>query len=196
MSHVSHEQQNTVWFGISMVLIGVIAGYVLALLTAANPVSAPTPREQPVPTVQAPEQLQDAANVVPVDLSKDHIRGNKNARIALIEYSDMECPYCKAVHPTYKQIIDQYGDKVMWVYRHFPLDFHANAMKQAEASECVAEIGGEDAFWKYVDAIYDRTQSGGQGFPLSELGPLAAEIGVNQGRFQACLDSGGRLPLN
>lgn len=121
--------------------------------------------------------------------SDDHFRGNKNANIVLVEYSDMECPFCKRFHPTMKQVIADYGDKVKWVYRHFPLSFHANAQKEAEAAECAAKLGGNDAFWKYVDAILDRTSSNGTGFALEKLVPLAKELGLNETKFKVCLDS-------
>ncbi len=120
----------------------------------------------------------------------DHIRGNKNAQITLIEYSDLECPYCKSFHPTMQKILQEYDGKVRWIYRHFPLSFHVNAQKEAEASECVAELGGNDKFWEFIDKIFDRTTSNGTGFAIDKLGPLAAEIGVNQTKFQNCLDSG------
>ena len=120
----------------------------------------------------------------------DHIRGNRDAKISLIEYSDLECPFCKRFHPTMLELLKTYGDKVKFVYRHFPLTFHANAAKEAEASECVAELGGNDAFWNYVDKIFERTTSNGTGFTLENLGPLAAEVGVNQTQFQSCLDTG------
>lgn len=122
--------------------------------------------------------------------ARDHTRGNKNAKIAFIEYSDLECPYCKQFQPTMQQVMNAYQDKVMWVYRHFPLSFHANAQKEAEASECVYDQGGDTAFWKFIDKIYERTTSNGTGFALEKLGPLAAEVGVNQTKFQSCLDSG------
>lgn len=130
-------------------------------------------------------------NVRPVSRERDHILGNPDAEISLIEYSDFECPYCKSFHPVAKRIIEAFDGKVNWVYRHFPLDFHNPlAQKEAEASECAAELGGNDAFWKYADLIYERTKSNGKGFPIEGLAPLATEIGLDEKAFQACLDSG------
>jgi protein-disulfide isomerase len=132
-----------------------------------------------------------AKNVRRVSKSRDHIRGNPDAKVSLIEYSDFECPFCKRFHPTAKKLVETYGGKVNWVYRHFPLAFHnPGAQKEAEASECAAELGGNDAFWKYADLIYQRTHSNGKGFPLTGLVPLAKEIGLDGKKFQACLDSG------
>jgi protein-disulfide isomerase len=128
--------------------------------------------------------------VAPKIVKDDHIRGNTNARIALVEYSDMECPFCKTFHLTAQKVVNDYAGKVMWVYRHYPLSFHANAQKEAEGSECVNELGGNDAFWKFIDAVYERTTANGTGFALEKLGPLAAEVGVDQNKFQTCLDSG------
>jgi protein-disulfide isomerase len=100
-------------------------------------------------------------------------------------------PFCKRFHATPKELVQAYAGKVNWVYRHFPLAFHnPGAQKQAEASECANELGGNDAFWKYSDAIYARTQSNGKGFPLTQLAPLATEIGLDGETFRQCLDSG------
>lgn len=151
---------------------------------AANP-----PAAAPVAGNNAPAAPQAAA-VAPKIAKDDHIRGDKDAKIALVEYSDYECPFCKSFHPTAQKVLDEYKGKVMWIYRHYPLSFHANAQKEAEASECVAELGGNDAFWKFTDALYERTTSNGTGFALDKLGPLAAEVGVNQSKFQSCLDGG------
>lgn len=147
--------------------------------------------------VERQRQTQAAAgserlkNIRPVSKTEDHIYGNSDAPISLIEYSDFECPYCKRFHPTARQIVAAYGGKVNWVYRHFPLGFHnPAAQKEAEASECAAELGGNDAFWRYADLIYARTKSNGKGVPLENLAPMAGEVGLDETKFKACLDSG------
>ncbi|MBI4281120.1 thioredoxin domain-containing protein [Candidatus Uhrbacteria bacterium] len=141
--------------------------------------ASPPPAENPAPP----------SGGVPVVTDNDHARGDRNAPITLIEYSDLECPFCRQFHPTMKQILEAYPGEVRWVYRHFPLSFHANAQKEAEATECAAELGGNGAFWAYTDAIFDRTTSNGQGFPLANLVPLAKELGLNEQKFKDCLDS-------
>jgi protein-disulfide isomerase len=138
---------------------------------------------------------KNAKHVRRVSSTRDHIYGNPNAKISLIEYSDFECPFCKRFHPTAKKLVDVSSGKVNWVYRHYPLAFHnPGAQKQAEASECANELGGNKAFWKYTDSIYERTKSNGDGFPLNNLVPLAKEIGLDERKFQTCLESGKYMP--
>lgn len=157
------------------------------LIAATNPQVTNQPSVVATPAVRPPAQ---EAKDVPKVTKDDHVRGDRNARIALIEYSDLECPFCKSFHPTVKQVLDAYKGQVMWVFRHYPLSFHANAEKEAEASECVGELGGADVFWKFVDTVYERTTSNGTGFALDKLAPLAVELGLDQGKFTSCLDSG------
>lgn len=143
------------------------------------------------PTVAAPSPAPAPSGPVPPVSKDDHVRGNLNtAKVVLIEYSDMECPFCKRFHPTIQQAVKEYGDKIAWVYRHYPLSFHANAQKEAEASECATELGGNKSFWSFTDAIFARTTSNGTGFALTQLAPLAKEIGLNEAAFKNCLDSG------
>ncbi len=146
------------------------------------PPAAPRQAEQPTAPV--------AINNRPVDAKTDHIRGSNNAEITLIEYSDLECPFCKRFHPTMQQIVADYKGKVRWVYRHFPLtQLHSKATKEAEATECVAKLGGETAFWKYLDKIFEVTPAN-NGLDLALLPKMAGEVGVNVSAFQKCLDSG------
>lgn len=131
-----------------------------------------------------------AAAKKPEITDRDYFRGDKNAKVTLVEYSDFECPFCERFHPTMQQVMKNYGGNVKWVYRHFPLSFHVNAQKEAEAAECAGKLGGNDAFWKYTDAIFERTTSNGTGFALDKLVPLAKEVGLNESQFKTCLDSG------
>jgi len=129
-----------------------------------------------------------ARAVRPISPERDHVRGDPAAAISLIEYSDFECPYCKRFHETARAVVEAYDGRVNWVYRHFPLEFHnPHAQKQAEATECAAELDGNDGFWRYADAIYTRTRSN-KGFPLAALVPLATELGLDEARFRECLD--------
>ncbi|PIR59411.1 MAG: hypothetical protein COU69_00225 [Candidatus Pacebacteria bacterium CG10_big_fil_rev_8_21_14_0_10_56_10] len=131
------------------------------------------------------------ANVsgMPELADQDHVRGADNPLVTLVEYSDFECPFCQRFHPTMNRVLAEYGDQVAWVYRHFPLSIHANAQKAAEASECVAKLGGEEAFWNFSDLYFERTTSNGTGFPLDGLADLAAEVGVDAAAVQTCLDN-------
>ena len=141
------------------------------------------------PSPNLPTQPQVAGEVKPIN-DKDHIRGNNKAKIALIEYSDLECPFCKMFHITAKQVVDIYKDDVMWVYRHFPLDqLHSKADKEAEAVECAYKLAGTDGFWKLTDKKFEVTPSN-NGFDLAKLSDLAAGVGLNKQAFQTCLDSG------
>jgi protein-disulfide isomerase len=148
-----------------------------------TPVQAGVPQQGNQPVAQAPVgKVREVSN-------GERIRGNKNAKVTLVEYSDFECPFCKSFHPITQELLKTYGDKIRLVFRDYPLPFHQNAQKEAEAGRCIAELGGSDAFWNYVDKIFDRTTSNGTGFALTDLGPLAAEVGVNQQSFQQCLDT-------
>src|SRR3989338_3572308 len=154
-------QSNNPWFVVSVGLLCFMVGSGASSATLSSAgapadgtqyAAVPTPPAPPaIPS--APEAAPDATNVPPIDPKEDHIRGNPDAKVSVIEYSDFECPFCKRHHPTMTQIMDAYGDDVNWVYRHYPLSFHPNAEPSALASECVAEIGGNDAFWGFVDKL-------------------------------------------
>lgn len=121
---------------------------------------------------------------------QDHIRGSRNAPIIVIEYSDIECPFCKVFHNTMKQVLADYGNQVSWVYRHFPIpQLHANAIKEAEATECAAELGGANMFWTYVDKVFETTNSN-DSLDLAELPRIAGDLGLNVDLFNDCLESG------
>ncbi len=117
----------------------------------------------------------------------DHVRGNPNAPIMLIEYSDYECPFCKIFHETLMKITDEYGPsgKVAWTYRHLPItQIHPNAAKIAGASECTADTGGD--FWKFSDLIFgSRTIK--EFTDMTKLSEYAVSAGSDKKAFETCL---------
>ncbi|MEI8337693.1 MAG: DsbA family protein [bacterium] len=132
-------------------------------------------------------------NVRPVD-STDHIIGDINAPIKIVEYSDLQCPYCSEFHTTMKQVMKDYSGKVAWIYRPFwsirklpdGSVFHPLGGKAAESAECVAELGGNDKFWDYTGKIFEGQASGS----LSNLDQYATAEGIDQAAFDKCLSSG------
>ena len=121
---------------------------------------------QPLAKVQ--EQIASALSSndkLPIDIrpisKDDHITGNPNAKIVIVEYSDLGCPFCKIFHETMHQAVKENAD-IAWVYRHYPItQLHPQAFRQAEATECAWEQGGNVAFWAYTDMLYKITPSGG-----------------------------------
>jgi len=117
--------------------------------------------------------------------STDHIFGNPAAKVIIIEYSDFDCEYCKTFNEVMHQIIANEGAKgqVAWVFRHFPLiEIHPNALSHARAAECAAKVAGNDAFWKFETALFER-----QPVDTSLYGTIAKAAGVpSDNAFAAC----------
>lgn len=121
--------------------------------------------------------------VRPVSAS-DHILGNPMAKVTIVEYSDFDCEHCKVFDETLHQIIANAGvdGNVAWVYREFPLiEIHPNAMKHAEAAECVAQVAGNDAFWKFKTELFDH-----QPINPTRYGTYAKTIGISDDAFATC----------
>tara|TARA_B100000745_G_scaffold12215_1_gene9155 strand:- start:4 stop:729 length:726 start_codon:yes stop_codon:yes gene_type:complete len=144
----------------------------------------------------AEEVPQDTGSLDAMDpvSEKDHLRGNPNAPVVIVEYSDYECPFCKRFHEIMNQVMDTYGaeGKVAWVYRHFPLDqLHpVKARQEASAAECVAEIGGDDMFWKFSDRFFELTPSNNQTDLTVVLPQIYSELGLSQAKVDECVASG------
>jgi protein-disulfide isomerase len=145
---------------------------------------------------QQAKQKELSKNVRKPDTSRDHLFGNPAAEVTLIEFSDYECPFCKRFHGTPEAVVKHFDGKVNLVWRHFPLDFHNPAAAvEAEAGECVAQLGGNEAFWQYTNALMERTQSNGKGMPVKVEGEhpllsLAGELKLNKEAFKTCMDQG------
>lgn len=166
----------------------VIAGIIIAgamYFGDGKKVAAPEQIKAPVQVISGLEQVRPVSK-------DDHIRGNPNAPVVIVEYSDTECPFCGRFHSGMKQIIDEYGKtgKVAWVYRHWPIDqLHSKARTEAVALECAGELGGNDKFWEYTDRLYEITPTN-NGLDLAQLPKIAEFVGLDVVKFNVCLASG------
>jgi protein-disulfide isomerase len=114
----------------------------------------------------------------------DHIKGSSDAKISVVEFSDFECPFCGRIHPTFERLISERSE-VNWIYRHFPLSqIHSNAFGAAVASECVAKLAGNDAFWSFADSLFLNQSGLGQHLYEGE----AQKLGIDLASFQSCLE--------
>lgn len=169
-------------------IIAILIG--IALIIAARTIQSKTA------AVQIPGGVVEASveGLKPISAA-DHTRGSIDAPIKLIEYSDLECPFCKIFHQSMLEISPDFIDsgKLLWVYRHYPLtSIHANAKDMSVATECVGKLGGNDAFWKMIDGIFADPD---QKFDVNKLPILARAAGVNVPRYSACFRSKETLPI-
>jgi len=165
----------------------VIAGAIIALALVYTNNGTQTVKEGPV----AEKASAAVINLDPVS-AEDHVLGNPNAGVVIVEYSDTECPFCKNFHTTMHRLIDLYGKEgeVAWVYRHFPIEtLHSKASREAQATECATELAGDTGFWRYIDRLFSVTPSNNK-LEDSELPNIAEDIGLDREAFLLCLDNG------
>ena len=114
------------------------------------------------------------------------ILGNPEATVVVEEFSDFQCPACRAAAPVVKSLINQYKDQIKFVYRHFPLlKIHPRAYDAALASECANDQG---KFWQYHDLLFANQPN----FKKDQLISYARDLGLDESEFSACLRSRAR----
>ncbi len=155
----------------------IIAGVLVAGAILLSNMQKPSDTQKEVKKFEVAKVTQD-----------EHIRGSLSSTIIAIEYSDTECPFCKVFHKTMAEVFNERGD-FAWVYRHFPLSIHPKAYNEAIATECAADLGGNNAFWAYIDRIFEITPSN-DGLDVNELPKIASYTGLNLSDFETCLASG------
>lgn len=177
---------NKVFIPVSIIVAGlIIAGAVVLTNNAdnANPDVVQNEREK--------------LELAPIT-NEDHIKGDPNAKVLLVEFSDFQCPYCAMFQGTLNRIAEEYVEsgEVAIVYRHFPIPSHQTARPLAEASECVADLGGEDKFWNFTDEVYARVvtniEAGEQDYSVSvdEMRDWVLGLGIDAGEYDKCLAEG------
>ena len=171
---------------VAIVLAGACIG--LGLYLGGSPAGENTAAQQ-YAAAEPAEPADTTDQVRPVD-GTDHIKGDIDADIVIVEYSDFDCPFCSRFHESMDQIV-QNNEDVAWVYRHFPLEqLHPQARAVAVASECVADLGGNDAFWTFTDRYFEERGAGNGAAHAELIGELAIEAGVDSVAFASCFENG------
>ena len=150
----------------------------------------------------APSTAPKAGANVSVSIRKDApVLGKSDAKVAIVEFADFQCPFCKQYYQqTFNDIKTKYIDtgKVKYVFMHFPLtQIHVNAQVSAVAAECANQQG---KFWEYHDVLFTQGQSNGDGLDKTSLEKYADKLGLNKGtlgigknKFNQCLESNATL---
>lgn len=160
-----------------------------ALVAAAVIFGGPVSKPSAVVTKE-PVGTTEKVRAVSAD---DHIKGNPDAPIKIVTYSDFECPFCQRFHNTMTEMMKKYVEngEVAWVFRQFPLEsLHpVKAKAVAVASECASELGGKDAFWKFSDRYFELTQTNNRTDIEKVIPQIAKEIGLDTAKFAECAKS-------
>lgn len=176
---MQNNNQNQIFSAI--VIAGVLIAGAILLKGNTAPVNLSESTDKQI------DQVVTNARAVSPD---EHILGDINAPIVIVEYSDMECPFCKRFHLVLQSVLEKNNGNVAWVYRHYPIpQLHSKATREAGATECAWEQGGNNTFWKYLDRIMEITPSN-NGLEEKELSDTANYIGIDSKSFNTCLDSG------
>jgi len=116
----------------------------------------------------------------------DHVRGNQDAPITIVEYSDFQCPYCVKYAFTLQQVMVAYPGKVKWVFRHYPLPFH----QAAEGAGIAAQAAGNQGkFWEFSDLLFENSQADGTGLTSGDFVQYAIQLGLDVNKFSADADN-------
>lgn len=160
----------------------IITGLVIA--TAVYTITSENYRP-PITNKTQTHQISGADKILPVNIA-DHILGNPNAPIKIVEYADFSCSYCAQYQQTLHRIINNYGPtgNIAWVFREFPLPSHPNAFQEAQTAQCVAKIAGNDVFWKFADILFAN-----QPIKETQLGEYVSQAGADPTKVALCVSS-------
>jgi protein-disulfide isomerase len=185
---MEEEKKQSLVVPIAIVVAGIlIAGTVYFTSTKSGP-----PSNNNVAATSESSPQQQNINGPKEITSSDHVLGNPDAPLTMVVFTDLECPWCKKFNDVTNQMMSDYGKlgKVKLVLRYFPLDeIHKRTRKEAEATECAADQGGNEKFWQYVNQVFSITPSNDQLDP-AQLPKIAKDIGLDQTKFTQCLNSG------
>jgi protein-disulfide isomerase len=116
-------------------------------------------------------------------------KGMAGAKVSIQVFSEFQCPFCKRVEPTLKELEKEYGNKISIIWRHMPLPFHADAALASQAAQEAFTQKGNAGFWKFHDALFEA-QGTEAGLKRPNLEKIAADQGLDLAKFKEALDSG------
>jgi protein-disulfide isomerase len=178
-----------------LIAAAMVSGSILYAGGSGTARLAQAPTDQGAGQVASPTPVQNPADLV---AANDPVIGNSKAKVTIVEFSDFQCPYCRAFYKdTYSQLKKDYIDtgKVKLVFRDYPLPFHPSAQPAALGGQCATEQG---KFWQYHDMVFGEQQKREADptrvaatitFSANDLKAWAAKAGLNAAQFNSCLDS-------
>ena len=125
--------------------------------------------------------LSPPSDPLNLELGSAPVLGSPDSAITIVEFSDFECPFCKAVQPTLKQILTEYAGRVKLVFKYLPLEMHRTAFAAAKGAYCA---GKQDRFWQYHDSLFNSRDNSSE-----SLIKLAKGLGLNPESFHTCMES-------
>ena len=176
-------QENKMEKNLRILIYSNIAILILVVYIAISLTSQQGSLDSGAQQVGVPEQALKQYKGKVID-SDDAVLGNESATVEIIEFSDIQCPFCGVAYREIVPVIkSQYIEtgKVKFVYKHYPLDFHENAVPSAEASECAKEQG---KFWEFHDAIFESDT-----LDRDTYISIARTLGLNITQFENCIDT-------
>ena len=151
-------------------------------------VKAPQAQQAPAPTNNkiSLEQAKKVTN------ENTYILGNPDAEITWVEYSDLECPFCKKLHQawTIEEVMKAYDWKVNFVFKQFPLGFHKQAQMEAEALLCAGDLEWKDKYYEFISKIFDGSRTNGNSYSKETISELWGTIWIDKDKLLSCIESG------
>jgi protein-disulfide isomerase len=156
----------------TIIFIGaVILGIVLIVIGSSKTKPSPDMNESGLPETFETKEITSITE-------SDRIRGSKDAPIIIVEYSDLDCPFCHQAHPMLKELLNEQPQTVAWVYRHLPIEsLHPEAFEKALLTECIGDLKGDGAFWKSIDSYMEKKSTSA----------VMLESGVSLAELESCM---------
>lgn len=175
-----------------LIAVAIILGSLFIVTAVADEIRIPKEKTAAMEEGAVPAPAPQAVGETTID--NDPVLGDpKSAKVAIVEFSDLECPFCKKFHEeSYQKLIDKYvtSGKAVWVSRDLPLPFHDPvATTYAGIVNCVYQQKGSQAYFALLPEMYKNTLTNGKGIPVATLDRLIAAQGVTAASVKACAET-------